>query len=845
MPKLNPIDALLDAGATVPSSTLHTATSTIRSADMTHITTPAHNHVGADARLEASNSNIAASAQNNAGDKEQKLDDEKSKANNPKPGDTDSNNKAGPEVVKDLPISYEQQAVSRNGNSKASIATNKQAETAKAKRIESHRTVESSIEATGSQSHGNDYGTKKSLEPAKLTTRSVEATRSNQTIEAEASVRNAKGRPQRQAKQTALGKLKAKHSKTDSEDVDDMSDDSQDDGSDIFVQSQPAKKASDHGKRSKQLPTPVTNGILPKKPTETKLQGKLESVRPQQTAAIASGKNQPNKMVALGTPAPSVRVGRSSHTVTEDERTRPPTQTRLTRSPMDHRRTDTMTASRSEQQKSRDPPSQKRPGASKRPARSSSRGRRSKREDSYAFPGNTPGAKKNDRSISKALKASTTRAGPTRQRMQSESVKERLDRANAEMGLPSVSQQPSPEAAQATAPLRKPPVAKRKSDISQVPPVSLVRDTAQQRESHIVPSARSGNTANTEPHSLATRNRQAAAREKPGSSQAHAITIEQDSRSGSSSSPSPRRPADTQSKLMDLAASRRNDITRPQTPAIMRSSPPGSGRESIYTLANDKPTIIAFSRKGPRNQGFSSAKRDPGSAVSSKVFSDYRLAKTGTPGDIAKTSGLATQLFPPSSQPGREPSKQATHTMQPSNVVKGDDSIFGEFTKTGKNRALANMLQQPSEVAREPHQEDQDEGFAVIDDFEGTTLITDIEETEHSPKQPTASQMAMHPPNAVTKDRNDSKAGNAPVRPSVKTMAKPVPTKDTPRPAPIKKVIDANVFTADAQSVPAGQASMRSAKDGLRTSARIGRITNMLPTDSATESKPSKGQTAA
>ena len=175
---------------------------------------------------------------------------------------------------------------------------------------------------------------------------------------------------------------------------------------------------------------------------------------------------------------------------------------------------------------------------------------------------------------------------------------------------------------------------------------------------------------------------------------------------------------------------------------MIPSSPPGSGRGTVQVVAKDKPTIIAFSRQGPRNQGVSSANRHQRSAASPKVLSNYRSANTETPDYLERTTGLATQLFPPSSQPSYGHSTKVKRSADLGNIAKDDESAFGDFTKDGKNKTLAKMLQQPSTVVSEPEQGDQDNGFAVTDDFEGTTLVDDHQQPESSPKQPTASQVA-------------------------------------------------------------------------------------------------------
>ncbi|GAB7335141.1 hypothetical protein MBLNU13_g06976t3 [Cladosporium sp. NU13] len=353
--------------------------------------------------------------------------------------------------------------------------------------------------------------------------------------------------------------------------------------------------------------------------------------------------------------------------------------------------------------------------------------------------------------------------------------------------------------------------------------------------------ARSSYATDAEPQNPKTKGKKATTQEKPGSSQAHAIMIEQDSQSQSSSSPSPQKTVNTRPKRTVQYMSRPTHIGRPKTPAMIPSSPPGSGQGTVHTLGKDKPTIIAFSRQGPQNQGMSSAKKHRGSAASTKVLSDYRSAKAGNTGYYEKTIGLATQLFLPSSQPSNRPSTQINHTAEPDNVARDDESAFEDFTKDGKNKVLVNMLRKSSTAAKEIGQEDQHNEFAVIDDFEGTTLIDDHDRPESSPKEPTASQVAMPPPNFVTRSKKDPKTTHPPVRLPTKAVAKALPAKDTPRTVHTKKVT--NVPSGrETDTVPDEQMSKLLAGDATYRFAPEKEISEAMPTDNTSKSKPSVGQ---
>jgi hypothetical protein len=831
-PKAKTIDELLNGGATVPSSALNVTTSDTKSMENSHSLDTSHDAASTKPDPVSANAPTAT-----AGDKDRKLN---GKTNRPKSGiQEDVDNEASVNVPEDKMESRGPPASGQKLASKASVKRDRHVGKGNAVKTTTNKTVLSNGEHIGNQSFDNSDADTGNTGAARLNTTSVGAAQSQHIRQAEASAGDSKGRPQRQAKQTALGKLKAKHSKTDS-DVDDMTDDSQDDGFDIAARSKQSKKVADRKQNAKHLPTPVTEGNLPNKQAETKSNGELKPAKQQKTHATSTAKKQPTKTSSRDTAAPSERVGRSGNSSTQKEGAILSTVARSSQSSPEHRATGTIAASHNKQRMSEDTPPPRRPGALKRPGRPQSRGRRPQTETPYDFPGTSSNTRKKRRSIPRASKASAARAGPTRQRMQSESVKKRLDRANDDLQLPSVSRQTPHRIGETKGRLRKPSGSRRKDDNSRPPPKALTRDNATQHESHISQPVRGSYTANLESHKAATSSKQTGTRGKPGSSQAHAIMIEQDSRSESSSSPSPRKPAVHLSRATGQLRSRQSHIERAQTPAIMPSSPPRSGIGSAYMLAKDKPTIIAFSRHGPRNQGVSSAKKDSEPAASSKMLFDHMSAKAGTPEDHAKTIGLATQLFPPSSQLSHRLSTQRKHTAEPGNVAKRDESAFRDFTINGKNKALAHMLRRPSEVANELGQDDQDKGFAVIDDFEGTTLIDDNEQPDYSPKQPTASQVAMPPPNVVTRGRNDLKPASASVKLPVKTAAKAAATKDTPRPAPTKKATDVTKSKGASISVPDEQTSTLSIKDGP-----IRKIEMAMFTDNAAYSKPLIGQTMA
>jgi len=831
IPKAKTIDALLDAGATILSSALNVATSDPKSMENPHAFSTAHDMRTLTAKPDPIGVNTTTAAGRRAEDKDRKLHGSKSETDRPR---RDGSNKSGDKTTSvNMPNdSVDDHAQPANATKVASKVPTDRARhigTDGADKTKMNKTTLDSGEQTVTQSPGHGVMDTGGTIPATLNTKPARSTQNQQARPAKASVNDSKGRPQRRAKQTALGKLKSNNGREDSDD-DEMSDDFQDDGLDIVVQSKQTKAASGRNQKAKHLPTPVTEGNLPKKKAEANPNGKLKPVKQQQTKTTASTKTQLDQKLTQGTAAPA------GNAATQEEVAGPSTGTDFTQSLPDHRRTGITVVNHNAQHETEDTPPPRRPGALKRPGKSHSRGRRPQTDTPYEVPGTSSNTRKKRRNISRASKASTTRAGPTRQRMQSESVKVRPDHVSDDPQLPSVSHQ-----VLLGGRLRKPSVSRHKKDGSRPPPETQSRGTAKQHGSHVVPKVRSSIAA-AEPQNTTTGGRKVTTQEKPGSSQAQAIMIEQDSQSGSSSSPSPQKPVNTQSKTTAQEISRPSHVGRPQTPAMIPSSPPGSGRGAVHTLAKDKPTIIAFSRQGPRNQGMSSAKKQREAAASSKVLSDYRSSKAGNPGDYEKTIGLATQLFPPSSQPSYRHSTKVKHSVDHENVAKEDESAFGDFTKAGKNRALANMLQQPSTMVNELDQEDQDNGFAVIDDFEGTTLVDDHEQPESPPKQPTASQVAMPPPNVVTRGKKNSKTARASVDLPTKTATKAVATEDTPRPAPVKKATKPPNVEQATQAIPGAAVPTVLAEDATHRSALERKISEAILTDKTSEWKPSTGR---
>lgn len=749
LPKRNAIDAFLSAGATVPSSEKNASATSKEPA----IAQPIDDGVALNANANVSDANLAVTAQEHGTeiDREPREAGIKNGSSERYYGQDQAGEKSQA-AARRLSSRFEQaERVSEKVNTLSRNQSTRMAEMTKTDAsglVASNDEVSVSMSQSKGQKHDHvakaklKFGTEL-VQPAKVARDKSGA--QEETVE--------KSRPRRQAKQSALEKLRAKNNKQDGETADNTASDSADDGSEFHFPGGDGKQGG------KQLPTPVTHGNAPKETTEPRQHGKLKSVKPQQQATAISAKQLKKKIAAGDDFARSRRVSVGVETTMNQEKN--------TRSATPAISAGVLTVRQKMQQTSRDESPPRRHGALKRPTRALSRGRRPQVEDRYAFPENTPGTKRKGRSVSKASKASTVKPGPTRQRMQSESVKGRLDRTHTDSRQPSVPRQS--HTGDSKPPLKdsRPIAAVRTKKPSQ-PPTPL--ESRGRRRDLTVTS-----------------------QQKPGSSQANAITIEQASNSSSSSSPSPRQRTTTQLKTTAQASTKHNDILRPRTPAVVRSSPPGTGTGSTYTHVKDKPTIIAFGRHGPRNQGTASATREPRSASSAKMLSGSILSKQSTPFSHGRKAKFPSEHPLRLSQPGLQSRKQTIPAAEPSNVAADNEDIFGAFSKNRKNKGLDNKGTPPAKAGTVSDQDNQNDGFALIDDFDDTTLVNDYDPPTYSQsiEQLSASQLAMPPPKAASKDGSTLKAVDASARIPKKTD-KSVRAKDTPRPASTRQDIGAS-----------------------------------------------------
>ena len=236
--------------------------------------------------------------------------------------------------------------------------------------------------------------------------------------------------------------------------------------------------------------------------------------------------------------------------------------------------------------------------------------------------------------------------------------------------------------------------------------------------------------------------------ERVGSSHNNAILIHQSDRSRSCSSSR----TSTQSEPATAEASHTACVPeakgRLHTPFVVPSSPPGPMKRSEYTPVFDKPTIIAFGRTGPQNQGSASLPKDVSSKHNSsdgEKRSKFLLIRDAT-NVSAKTP------FPADMNGARKVLAPTQITKRLKNTDTRNKEVFSSFMQNGKNTALAKMLGRDCEAGGNVHRLDaaDDERdvdpLCLGDDFEGPTLVEEDRGKSFAHKLRTASQVAMPPP---------------------------------------------------------------------------------------------------
>ncbi|KAM0690681.1 hypothetical protein Q7P36_009450 [Cladosporium allicinum] len=828
-PARNPIDALLDDGATAAPNALDTSAEKEDKAPEHISSSPAHDYAALDAKLK----NIDAQA-SKAPTKPTRSRKRSPGNSDFEPDDSDRNDDG--DGAQDL---HEQQPVKKATRVKSKASDQKRPNASLKAEDGSELTVHAVKTAVEDKTRGAGKSTiaqeahetegKKAsrvgTKPAPVASRAKAKATPQLASLSQPLVAEPSGRPVRKAKKTALGKLKAKRGKENDDTLSGTDDESEDNASSFGAKDDKAH-VTGRRKTKAHLPTPVTKSNTSKRDGTSNPSGKLQSVKSKALPTTASVKKASGDTSRPSDTTTNPRTRRDTSLIgegsvlksTEIEFDAPENKS--------HRKT-SASAKDDERNKNGGKSPARRPGALKKPARSASRGRVPLREIRYDFPGSTPRVKRNKRSVSRASRASV-KPGATRQRMQSESVKHQDDSDVDNSRQLSVSHRAASKEIELGSPPRKKPMAQGQS--KELPP----RPQPNRGNNSTLNSNIAGKQKN------ATGVQSTISRQKPGSSQGNAIMIEHASQSSSSPSPSPDPDKMARPNATGQIKHRQEPRTL-QTPVVMPSSPPAGGSEILDTPARDKPTIIAFSKKGPRNQGIASSSKDPGSDVAPIAPSTRGAADVNTSvlRDQSKGKDIARTLFPSQDH--------ALVTMDPSNVSVIGDDPFADFTKNGKNKALTSLLQRataaaPKSIRRksEPEQKrDEDDGFFMIDDFDDMTLVNDHGLALKPDVQRTASQIAMPPPNGPEKIVKKVIVHKSLLDNPIKIGTKPTIAKTAPEPPRLKKAVLATTTKVVVEPKLAKQASKVESKT-VAKSASLQKATETITLHDAAEARSTK-----
>lgn len=530
------------------------------------------------------------------------------------------------------------------------------------------------------------------------------------------------GRPQRKAKQTALAKLRSKTIETDDDELAQTDGEPESESSMVLAK----KTRNNFTRRMEEGAVELSKSTLLEshsKQKETGLQrGKLRSTKANGSVSKTDAKIE----VANACTAPEAGLNSS---LRESKGNEPDTRELQASKKAKHTRG---SATRSRYLLDRSQPS-KRPGALKRPARSASRGRKSVGDQSvYEVSENAVQTTRSKQNFSKALIPHTAKIQPTRQRMQAQSIKKRSPQDSA----PQTNSQP-PSSEQSVASLYN--FIRDGKEGSHPPKGSRVAGPSKSHHSGFQ-SRQNGDIQNSKPGRSELI--EAPLQERAGSSQINAILIHQSDRSGSGSSPR----TSTQAQPPPTNASHILCVSglgeRPQTPFAIPSSPPGQAKRSGYTLSVDKPTIIAFGKKGPRNQGTAAVRE----VVSSKnnLNDDEGRSKTLLIRDATNVS--ARIPFPACLKDAGDVLPPTQRIQGISNTDADTDDVFNAFLHDGKNTALAKMVERDREPGEYNHRSDaadkEDVGLlGLTEDFEGPTLVEEDGDDTYTHKLRTASEL--------------------------------------------------------------------------------------------------------
>ena len=248
--------------------------------------------------------------------------------------------------------------------------------------------------------------------------------------------------------------------------------------------------------------------------------------------------------------------------------------------------------------------------------------------------------------------------------------------------------------------------------------------------------------------------------DRHGASQEKAIVLSDRQQSSSPDAPNPRYEKVLSAALLQ-GVDRQDVLRNPNTPSVFPSSPPLTSKQRtvdtptglIDANAARRATIISFDKSGPRNQGsLSGSMRPSRSSLPPTVAPLSSHADSGARFEAKRRKG-------PSSAATSLKSFRMDRAAAKSNTAKNvPDALAGFVRKAPKEKEeCASDGNAPAAVSH-PAPQDQpsnqqppnDDDFAMIDEFEDTTLV-DGEDTANNVKaapatKHTASQVAMPPP---------------------------------------------------------------------------------------------------
>lgn len=635
------------------------------------------------------------------------------------------------------------------------------------------------------------------------------------------------GRPVRKAKKAALGKLRAERGKDNDDTI--TEDESGDDASSFRMKGDIAHVPG-RGRTKGHLPTPATKSNTTKRDDPSKSSGKLQSIKSKAPSTTTSVKKQNPRGTKIHSRKNKSRVEKTLLDSTETGIDAPEIKVQ--------KKTLAPTDDDGQNELGGKLPA-RRPGTLKRPTRSASRGRKSVRDTPYDFPGIHLHTRNNRSSESKVSRIPKGESGATRQRMQSVSVNHHEDSDIDNSRLLSTSRRAASKEIELGSLPRNQYTTQGKDKELLPQPKSNDNEKAKLKSKRTGAAAHAGKqnatgVESTTPH------------QKTGLSQANAIMIEQAAQSSSDLRSSPDQSLVVQAKATGQS-NRVQNSRRPQTPALISSSPPGANGDAIPTFASDKPTIIAFDRQGPRNQGVTSSFKNQRFPVLPSALSTHDTADASTSGLRDESKGLARTLFPSQSQETARPQSQAPSKTGPSNVSVTDGDIFADFTKNGRNKALTSLLQRRPPTAAsgstkhesEPEQLQDDEDFFVVDDFGYTTLVNDDEQSVRPVEMRTASQVAMPPPKGpgkiVKKTNGHGFLLDKPVAMSTKSAV----AKAATEPQQLKKAMTATAAKTAVEPKPAKQATKVGSKKEAKP-ASLQKASKIMPLPDTVETRSAK-----